>query len=72
MSLVALLYLPATCSSRTVVAPANGQMQKIEFPGKSDELHYICNEGYVLHGSPARLCVDGLWNGSRPECVGKN
>ena len=30
---------------------------------------YTCNEGYTLVGEPVRFCIDGIWNGTEPECV---
>ena len=63
---------PGTCSSGTVQAPANSQMRTQTWRFLPNELHFICDEGYVLQGSPVRLCINGKWTGANPECVGKN
>ena len=65
-------FPPGTCSSGTVEAPANSQTRTKTWTFLPNELHFICDEGYVLRGSPVRLCINGEWSGANPECVGKN
>ena len=31
---------------------------------------YSCSSGYVLEGDPERVCLGGVWNGSKPTCTG--
>lgn len=30
---------------------------------------YTCNDGFVLMGNEYRVCIDGNWNGSIPQCT---
>ncbi|XP_078253265.1 CUB and sushi domain-containing protein 3 isoform X2 [Rhinoraja longicauda] len=48
--------------------PAHGSREKSELRVKG-VVHISCLTGYVLNGSPERVCLsNGSWSGKQPEC----
>ena len=45
--------------------PANGQVTII-----GSTATYTCDSGYELIGDDTRTCVDGVWTGEEPTCIG--
>ena len=45
--------------------PANGQVTIIDSTAT-----YTCDSGYELIGDDTRICVDGVWTGEEPTCIG--
>ena len=70
-------FISFTTISITVIdckappTPLNGQVEFSETLFTS-RANYSCNNGYILNGSPVRLCTDtGLWSGPDPICKGR-
>ncbi|XP_065844364.1 sushi, von Willebrand factor type A, EGF and pentraxin domain-containing protein 1-like isoform X1 [Oscarella lobularis] len=62
---------PATCVKTgcpNLHHPLNGV---VHYNKKLSHVHYTCNQGYLLFGSPYRSCNEttGRWSGSRPSCT---
>ena len=53
--------------------PENGVVDTSEGREVGSLATYTCNIGFQLFGDASRVCGDdGMWNGSEPECRGKN
>eukprot|EP00117_Sycon_ciliatum_P036248 scpid11835/ scgid3889/ Sushi, von Willebrand factor type A, EGF and pentraxin domain-containing protein 1 len=49
--------------------PENGVMRLIPSNAFESEAKFMCNPGYTITGSTARLCTeDGTWTGTQPTC----
>lgn len=66
-----ILNLTEICSNLQGLANGNINRPNMK-PLSGDKVTFSCNPHYDLVGNKAIFCDRGTWNGTVPQCVGKN
>lgn len=65
------LFFTMACPVPTAISNGYYVGAKVSYAA-GDVIQYVCNNGYVMSGSPVTVCdVSGMWvpaSGSLPEC----